>query len=60
LLFAIFIDYITLEATRTNGCNGLKLVTGTENVLSGLNGAGFIDDILELFNCIGIKTSRET
>ena len=40
LLFAVLINHVTLEATRTNRRNGLKFITGAENVLPGLDRAG--------------------
>ncbi len=47
LFLAILIDDITLEATRPHRGDGLEFVTRAEYVLTGLNRAGFIDDVFK-------------
>ena len=58
LLLAVLVDYVTLETTRTNRCNGLEFVTGTENMLAGLDWPGFVYDIFKLLSITGIQAAR--
>jgi hypothetical protein len=59
LFLPFVINDVTLEATRANGSDRAEFVTRAEQMLTGLDGTGTVNDLFKPFGLVGRQSAGE-
>jgi hypothetical protein len=59
LFLALVVNHVAFEAASPNGCHRAEFVSRPEKMLSGLDRARTVNDLLEALGFVGCQASRE-